>query len=343
MARARCVVAEAEIAFVSRDLGWPAAALEAARAVLERHGDRANAAHARYLGLRRLLLLGASDEAERAVAGLDPAPVASGVARPVHELVAGGDRPAAAADRGGARRAGPGRARGAGGRHRGADGGGRERVTRAARARGAAGRGRGERLLRLDEVEALQCLAMRLVVDACRHLVARPAHGGGAGTAPGPVRARPHAGRGWPGDAARELLVARAFGGKEADESHRARLRVEIGRLRRMLRPLAAIAATRRGFALVPRHAREVVVLAPPVDIEHAAVLALLADGEAWSSSALALALGVSQRTVQRALDALAAAARCSRSAAAARAAGSPRPCRVSRQCCYSPHRCPSD
>jgi hypothetical protein len=104
--------------------------------------------------------------------------------------------------------------------------------------------------------------------------------------------------------------VRRAFGGKEADESHRARLRVEIGRLRRMLRPLAGIGATPRGFVLAPRQAREVVVLAQPVEAEHGAVLALLADGEAWASSALALALGTSQRSVQRALDALAAAGR---------------------------------
>ena len=54
--------------------------------------------------------------------------------------------------------------------------------------------------------------------------------------------------------------------------------------------------------------AREVVVLAPPRDEPHAAVLALLADGESWSSSALALALGASPRTVQRALEQLGAA-----------------------------------
>ena len=85
------------------------------------------------------------------------------------------------------------------------------------------------------------------------------------------------------------------------------RLRVEIGRLRKTLRALADVIATKDGFALVPRRAREVVVLARPVEEEHAAVLAFLADGESWSSSALALALGASQRTVQRALDELAA------------------------------------
>ena len=82
---------------------------------------------------------------------------------------------------------------------------------------------------------------------------------------------------------------------------------MELARLRRMLRPLAEVSATKRGFTLVPRRAREVVVLAPTMDEEHGQVLALLGDGESWSSSALALALGTSQRTVQRALDALAA------------------------------------
>jgi hypothetical protein len=167
--------------------------------------------------------------------------------------------------------------------------------------------GGAERLLRLDEVEALQSSGA-LVVDACRHLVRDRRTVVALARRPVLFALARTLAEAWPGDAARELLVARAFGGKEADESHRARLRVEIGRLRRMLRPLAAIAATRRGFALAPRHAREVVVLAPPVAVQHAAVSALLADGEAWSSSALALALGASQRTVQRALDSLAAA-----------------------------------
>jgi hypothetical protein len=106
----------------------------------------------------------------------------------------------------------------------------------------------------------------------------------------------------------RSALVTRAFGSKLVNESHRARLRVEIGRLRAMLRPVATVRATKEGFALAPRAAREVLVLARPVEEEHAAVLAFLADGEGWSSSALALALGASQRTVQRALDALSAA-----------------------------------
>jgi len=159
----------------------------------------------------------------------------------------------------------------------------------------------------LEEVEALLA-SKALVVDACRLVV--HAEGKAVSLARRPVlfalaRAL---GEAWPGDVPRDTLVARAFGAKRADESHRARLRVEVGRLRRMLRSLADVGATKRGFALAPRRAHEVVVLARPVEEEHAAVLAFLADGESWSSSALALALGTSQRTVQRALESLAAA-----------------------------------
>src|SRR6202030_1559385 len=89
VARARCVVAEAEIAFVSRDLGWPAKALAAARSTLEEHGDRVNAAHARNLEVRRLLLIGRLDEAERTLAELDPTPLPP-ASRAAHELVAAG-------------------------------------------------------------------------------------------------------------------------------------------------------------------------------------------------------------------------------------------------------------
>ena len=146
------------------------------------------------------------------------------------------------------------------------------------------------------------------VVDACRNVVRQPGVSVSLATRPVLLALARALGEAWPGDVPRDVLLARAFGARHADASHRARLRVEIGRLRAALRPLADIRATRGGFALAPRRAREVVVLAHPVDEEHAAVLALLADGESWSSSALAIPLGVSQRTVQRALDALAAA-----------------------------------
>ena len=306
VARARCVVAEAEVALVSRDLGWPAKALDAARATLDEHGDRLNAAHARYLEVRRLLLIGRIDEAERRLAELDPAPFPP-ASRTAHELVVAGI--AIRRLRTKAARAALNRA---------------ERAARDARipaltaevesafllldspAARLIGRGE-ERLLRLEEVEAL--LASKVfVVDACRHVVRDRDRVVSLATRPvlfALVRALAEA---WPGDAGRDTLVARAFGARAADESHRARLRVEVGRLRRVLRTLADVSATKRGFALAPRRARDVVVLAWPVDEEHAAVLAFLADGESWSSSALGLALGSSQRTVQRALDSLAAA-----------------------------------
>jgi hypothetical protein len=164
-----------------------------------------------------------------------------------------------------------------------------------------------ERFLLLEEVEALLA-SKAFVVDACRYVVRN------GSTTVSLVR-RPvlfalvrALGEAWPEDVPREALLARAFGARFSDESHRARLRVEAGRLRKALRPVAQVCATERGFALRPRRAREVVVLARPVEEEYGAVLALLADGETWSSSALALALGASQRSVQRALDSLAAA-----------------------------------
>jgi DNA-binding winged helix-turn-helix (wHTH) protein len=163
-----------------------------------------------------------------------------------------------------------------------------------------------ERLLLLEDVEALLA-SKAIVVDACRNLVRDANTLVSLARRPVLFALARSLAEAWPGDVSRDLLLARAFGAKFVDESHRARLRVEIGRLRRMLRGLADISATKRGFALVPQRGREVVVLARPVEEEHADVLAFLTDGESWSSSALAVALGASQRTVQRALDSLAA------------------------------------
>lgn len=224
LARARCVVAEAEIALASRELGWPEKALDAARATLEAHGDSVNAAHARYLAIRRLLLIGRVDEAARTLAALDAATHPPALLA-AHELIVAGIAL-------------------------------RRIETKPARAALA----RAERAARDAGIPALAA------------------------------------------------EVERAFRVKHADESHRARLRVEIGRLRALLGELADIRATQRGFVLTPRRAPDVAVLTRPHEDAHVAVLALLADGESWSSSALALALGASQRTVQRSLDALAAA-----------------------------------
>jgi hypothetical protein len=306
VARARCVVAEAEIALVSRDLGWPAKALDAARATLEAHGDRVNAAHARTLEVRRLLLIGRLDEAERTLAEFDPAPFPPAL-KVAHELVVAGI--AMRRLRTKTARAALARAEHAA---RDADipaltaeveSASLVLNTPAARliARGE------ERLLLLEDVEALLA-SKALVVDACRYVVRDARTVVSLATRPLLFALARALGEAWPGDVPRGTLVARAFRAKHADESHRARLRVEVGRLRVELRTLADVRATKQGFALAPRRAPEVVVLAPPVEEQHAAVLAFLADGESWSSSALAIALGASPRTVQRALDSLAAA-----------------------------------
>jgi hypothetical protein len=305
-ARARCVVAEAEIALASRDLGWPAKALDAARATLEAHGDRVNAAHARYLEVRRLLLIGRLDEVERTLARLDPALLPPAL-RAAHELAVAGvalRRIHMKTARAALARAGHA-ARHAGIPALTAEVESASLVLNTPAARLIV---RGEeRLLLLDEVEALLA-SKALVVDACRHVVRDARTVVSLARRPVLFALARALGEAWPADVPRDTLVARAFRAKHADESHRARLRVEVGRLRTVLGDLAGVSATKRGFALVPRLACEVVVLARPVEEKHAAVLAFLADGESWSSSALALTLGASQRTVQRALDSLAAA-----------------------------------
>lgn len=306
VARARCVVAEAEVALFSRDLGWPAKALDSARTMLEVHGDWVNAAHARYLEVRYLLLIGHIDEAERKLSELEPMHVPA-VLQTVHELMAAGisirrlraKAASAALER--ARRA----AQDANIPALTAEVETAYTVLNTPAARLiTSGK---ERLLLLEEVEALLA-SEAFVLDATRCVVREK--GKLVSLAARPVlfalaRALAEA---WPGDVPRDVLVARAFESKIVNESHRARLRVELVRLRAMLRTLANVSATKQGFVLKPCRAREVVVLASPVEEQYAAVLAFLADGESWSSSALALALGTSQRTVQRALESLAAA-----------------------------------
>jgi hypothetical protein len=301
VARARCVVAEAEIALVSRDLNWPVNALAAAHDALERHGDRANAAHARYLAIRRLLLIGHLDEAERLIEDFDPAPLPT-PSRAAYELAIAGI--AIRRLRTNIARAALGRAERAAHQARiaslAAEVESAAHVLDAPAARLLA---HGEvRILRLGEIEALLG-SKALVVDACRRIVCHAGKVISLETRPILFALARTLAEAWPGDVSRAALLARAFRAKHADESHRARLRVEVGRLRKALSGTAGINATKNGFALVPRRARDVAVLAPPTDEAHASVLALLADGEAWSSSALALALGASQRTVQRALE----------------------------------------
>jgi hypothetical protein len=306
--RARCIVAGAEVALAMRDFAGSPRALAAAADMLDAHGDRANALQARLIALRRLLLIGRLDEAaaaldildgrgmtpslaalaalaaaELALRSLRVGPARDALAR-AHEAAARAGVPALLAEVAEVQAA----------------------LERPAARRRSAG---GEQVLRLDEVATLMDSDV-LVVDACRR-------GMGGGDAWRTLARRPvlfalarALAEAWPGDVDRETLIAGAFNTRRPDGSHRARLRVEIGRLRAIVADLARIEATPRGFVLEPLHAREVVVLAPPVDGEQGSLVALLCDGAAWSTSALALALGASQRTVQRALAELEASGR---------------------------------
>ncbi len=314
LARARCVVAEAEVALAMRDLSGSTRSLAVAASTLEARADRANALQARLIAARRLVLLGRFDEAQGALARLD-APSLPPSLQAIAELTAAELELRSL-------RVGPARAAFARAQqalafaHEAAK---RARVpallaevaeARAALERPAARRlaeGR-EQTLHLQEVAVLFDSGA-LVVDAC-------SRGLRCGAAWRPLAQRPvlfalarALAEAWPGEVDRRVLISRAFGTRRPNESHRARLRVEIGRLRTLIGPLARIEATARGFVIRPSGAGAV-VLAPPIDGDQGSLLALLCDGEAWSTSALALALGASQRTVQRSLAGLEAAGR---------------------------------
>lgn len=300
LAQARCVVAEAEVALAMRELGGSTRPLAAAAATLEAHGDRANALHARLVAARQLLLIGRLAEAASALAPLDVRGVAPSLAA-VAELSAAELHLRSLQV--GAAQASLSRAREAAARAGVPALLAEVDEACAALSRPAARRWStdGEQALQLSEVEALLGSGA-LVVDACRR-------GLSAGAVSLPLARRPvlfallqALAEAWPGDADRAALIARAFRTRHGDETHRARLRVEVGRLRKLVTALANVEATPNGFALKPHGGRDVAVLVPPIAGEQASLLALLADGAAWSTSALALALGDSQRTVQRAL-----------------------------------------
>lgn len=309
LARARCVVAEAEVALALRDFGEPPAALAAAADALAARGDQGNALQARLVAARRWLLLGRLEPADALLAGMDPAglpPLPGAVAAlarvelALRSLQIGAAEAALAQADTAARRAGIPALQ--------AEVTQARAVLQQPAARRIAADG-SARPLRLTDVAAL-LNSGALVLDACRHGVR-------AGDSWLPLASRPilftlarALAEAWPGDAARDTLIARAFRLREPDDTHRARLRVEIGRLRALLRGLADIDATPRGFALTPPGGHDVAVLAPPTDGDAGELLALLADGAAWSTSALALALGSSQRQVQRELAGLEAAGR---------------------------------
>jgi len=304
LAHARCIVAEAEIALAARELGSPSKTLDVAREVLEAHGDHVNAAHARHLAARRCLLTGRLDDAEHALDAVDAAALPP-AQRAVHELLVAGIA---------IRRVRTGPADAA-----------LERAVSAARDAGipalsaevqsardvlaspaARLHSNGEeQVLLLADVERVLASGA-LVVDACRNVVRAAGEHVPLASRPVLFAIAQALGDAWPGDVSREALIEQVFRIRRVDETHRARLRVEVGRLRFALKSVADVRATQDGYELVPNNAAEVVALMRPVNEEHADVLALLADGEAWSTSALALALGSSQRSVQRALGTLA-------------------------------------
>jgi tetratricopeptide (TPR) repeat protein len=305
VARARCVVAEAEIALAARELRWSSATLESAHVTLAAHADHANAALARLIEVRRLLLLGRIDHAERVLKRLATGALSPALNAAQELLRAGIDtrRMRITSARAALQRA-----------HRSAQRAGIpalaaevQEAVRALESPAARAIVRGvSRLLRLDQVETL--LASRaLIIDACRCSVRTESHAVELARRPVLLALLRALGEAYPDDVPRSELIARAFRIRPIDETHRARLRVEVGRLRSLLRGLAAVQSTQRGFVLLPLHARKVVVLALPTEEQHAHLLGVLADGELWSTSALALALGASQRTVQRTLEALAA------------------------------------
>jgi hypothetical protein len=311
LARARCVVAEAEVALAMREFGGSPRALAAAAATLGAHGDRVNAVQAELIAARRLLLLGSLDDAAAALKRLDdaaalplPPALAAVAALAAAELALRSLQVEAA--RASLTRAHEAAARAGVPALQAEVAEARALLERPAARRLTDG---AEQLLRLDEVAALRA-SDTLVVDACRR-------GLGVGGTWRPLARRPvlfvlarALAEAWPGDVDREALIEIAFRTRRPDETHRARLRVEIGRLRGLVRNLATIAATPRGFVLQPLHERDVAVLAPPIAGEQGSLVALLSDGAAWSTSALALALGASQRTVQRALAELEAEGR---------------------------------
>ena len=297
--RARCLTAEAEIALAARDLASPARALAEALRTFAAHGDRENAAHARLLQIRRQLLLGRVDEADGALATLErdlPARLAAVAALVAFEIAirrgrAETARTALVAARDAAARSGIGALEAE------VEHAGRTLVLPAARLV-APGESRPVTLAEVAEVLA----SADLIVDGCRRAARRGERVVSLARRPVLFALLRTLAEAWPGDVAREVLIERAFSARRMNASHRARLRVEMGRLRQELRPLAEVQATTDGFTLVPRGTGTVRLLAPPIESPDAQVLALLADGEGWSTSALGLALGSSQRTVQRAL-----------------------------------------
>lgn len=308
LARSRCIVAEAEVALAERDIGGGPDALAAALATLDAKADYANARQAELIMVRRCLLRGALVEAEQALARLDlrrAPPSLSAVAELTGAELALRSLHMAQA------KAALVRARAAARRSRVPALQAEVMQLWGVLKRPAARRlfPDGEQVLCLDEVASLLASGA-FVVDACRHGLAHNAHWLSLARRPVLFALARMLAQAWPGGVSRERLIAHAFRTRRPDESHRARLRVEISRLRKLAATMVSIVATQQGFALRLCDGGDVALLAPPCDDGQTALLALLSDGAAWSTSALALALDTSQRTVQRELVQLQAAGR---------------------------------
>jgi DNA-binding transcriptional ArsR family regulator len=300
VARARCVVARAEVCLALRDLAGAELGLREALQLLTKHGDAANAAFARLVQVRRLALLG---EVERAERELGPLPTLTVPPRFVALWsLAAADLAIKRVDAAKAKRA-------------------LERAREAAERAGIAPLvlevrkaeaqlrlpvarlrvGEQCRGLMLHELQALWA-SSQLIVDAGRREVRLGQRVVRLVTRPILLELLLALAEAAPIDVARDALIARVFGARRVNESHRVRLRVEIGRLRKLLARLADVRATSAGFVLVPERAAVACVLLPPTDGDASALAALLRSGDAWATSALAAAVGKSQRAVQRAL-----------------------------------------
>ena len=304
VSKARCIVAEMEIALALRDLDGSADQLKFAQKILHAHDDFINAAYAQHLQTRLLLLFGKLDEAEALTNSLDVS-LFSPALNAAHQLVIAGIA---------IRRLQIDKARAAIARAQ--EAASRAQIpslfaeihkasqileTPAARVKSQ----QGEQLLLLEDVETLFA-SNAIIVDACRYVIRHQSTIISLASRPVLFNLLLALGEAWPQDVSRDQLIKIAFRHKQVDESLRARLRVEIGRLRAEIATLADIKATPQGFALVPHTNQDVIVLNQPIAEKHPEIIAMLADGEAWSSSVLALVLGISQRTVQRALESLA-------------------------------------
>ena len=303
VSRARCVVAEAEVALALRDLRGAARGLGDAVNLLARRGDIANAVLGRLVQVRRLVLLGQVDQAASTLAKLTltrapPRFVAlTGLIAADIAIKRAQATVAARALQAASRAAREARIVALSNEIEQAE----KRLAAPVARWLEAGR---ERAVTLAELEPLYA-SNAFLIDACRRQVRAAKAVVSLVTRPLLLQLLLTLAEQAPAEVPRDALIAKVFGARRPNDSHRVRLRVEIGRLRKLLARVADISATPHGFVLAPRKPARIVLLLPPADGEASALWALLSAGDAWSTSALASALDKSQRSVQRALSEL--------------------------------------